>query len=167
MRKVFVLAGLLLATTWPLLACEICGCALTGQFPGVLPRFHSSALTTRYDVDHFLTDHYGRLQEETFQQYSLQARWEFSPRWQLTGVLPYRLNTQVAKTESLRINGLGDLQLNAWYTLWNNADSLNKNVKQTPNGFYCNNRIDACQPGQLSTRFFVRNRYIDYRVFRS
>ena len=105
-------------------ACDICGCSVSGNTIGILPHYQRSFIGLRTFYQHF--ENVNPLYEDDdIQDYYLQnnlwGRIALGQRWQLIGVLPYRINHRTFGNQTL--NGIGDVSLMSNYTIFNTIDS--------------------------------------------
>ena len=115
---------LLVLSTFSSLACDVCGCAVGGMSMGLGLDAHSNFIGLRYShvtfnasIDYnsqYLEDVYSN---DVYNRYELVSKYHFTPRVYTTAILPYVQNSMVGNTESVQLNSLGDIGVNAFYRL--------------------------------------------------
>ena len=110
-----------LGLTRPAGACDICGCANSGSYFGIMPQSHKSLIGVRYNYLHFHTHPESKIlaTRETFQIAELYARFFPFKRVQVMGFVPYRFDEQVTSGVTKKNSGLGDVTVLANYNLFN------------------------------------------------
>jgi hypothetical protein len=133
----FYILLLFLWSSLRLAACDICGCAPGTAYLGVLPQFdqniaglrfsynrlvHPSSNYNTYDLD-------SRVLEDRF--YTSEAWLRFYPlkRLQVFTFVPYRVNQRLETNRLTTIRGLGDIRVEAAYTLLDFGDSIQSDWK--------------------------------------
>ncbi|MFZ1704759.1 MAG: hypothetical protein WAT79_10470 [Saprospiraceae bacterium] len=180
MGKILLIFSFVLLTLTDMNACDVCGCSLSGQNIGILPRFHSQLVGLRYMQSGFQSTHppllstdFGKNSRESFQTLELWGRFSFRERWQLFAFIPI---TNIQKSEddqSVHNRGFGDMSLLFMGTIINN-----KNIGQSSwyhnlqvgggiklptgkNDFIFNDVwIPGLQTGTASWDFFINVNYI-------
>ncbi|NUO02936.1 MAG: hypothetical protein HUU01_20195 [Saprospiraceae bacterium] len=136
MKKILLLAAVSWLSWQTLLACDVCGCSIGGQYLGILPQFNSHMAGLRYKYRSFVTNHPASLlenhgperSEEYFHTAELWGRAKLGKRWQAFFFAPYHVFRQTGF--GTKVSAIGDLQLVANYILLNTADSVGT-LKQT------------------------------------
>ena len=121
-----------------LLACDVCGCTAGGNLMGILPQFHRNFGGIRFSERKFTTIHpplfsYDSYQEKSVETYHTLDFWgRFYPisKVQVLGFVPVNSFSQHKDNEVKSVSGLGDIQLLANYTVFDNSDSMELPVKQ-------------------------------------
>ncbi len=113
----------LITITENLMACDICGCANSGSFFGVLPQSHLRIIGIKSRIRSF-DSHVNSLTQSTRENYhsnELWARLYPLPKVQILANLPYHFNSQELKIskEKKELKGLGDASFTAYYNLKN------------------------------------------------
>lgn len=103
------------------LACDICGCANSGSYFGLMPQSHKSVIGLRYQRVHFVTHADSKVlrTEEHFNVGEVYARLFPIKRVQVMAFVPYRIDKQVTSADVKRQNGLGDITVLANYNILN------------------------------------------------
>jgi hypothetical protein len=117
-------------------ACDVCG-GSSGSYLGILPRYNDHFVGLSFQYQRFTSTHpvmageSKPVQSENYVR-SLTAWGRFYPikRLQVFAFVPYIYNIAVEPTETVVMNGLGDVKVLANYMLLNTADSSG-NVKHT------------------------------------
>jgi hypothetical protein len=130
----FILSGIIHKVK----GCNVCGCAPSAGFTGILPRYDYSFAGVRFQYRLLNTTHpplFESLPPEKFTDhfYTLEV-WSkilINNRWNLILSLPYHQFKMVGKTDHHPTNyGFGDASAIALYTILNTGDSLDFAVKQ-------------------------------------
>ncbi|MCF0060417.1 transporter [Dyadobacter chenwenxiniae] len=102
-------------------ACDICGCANSGSYFGLMPQSHKSVIGLRYQRLHFVTHGDSKVlkTEEHFHVGELYARLFPIKRVQVMAFVPYRIDRQVTSADVKKQNGLGDITVLANYNILN------------------------------------------------
>lgn len=132
--KKSLLLGLLVALSWPTLACDLCGCSNGSSFFGILPQGHRRFMGLRYRFTQF-DSHVGSVNlrsRETFRTAELWGRFYPVKRVQVLAFLPYQFSEQILLKTGQRtpLQGLSDVTLLAHYNLLNTfmQDAANRKV---------------------------------------
>lgn len=120
-------------------ACEICGCSVNGYQFGILPQFKKHFVGVRHQVRSFRSQHLisqqlyilGNQSREYYHSTELWGRFQVGKKWQLFAFLPYHHFKQEEAGTVSRANGLGDVSLMGYYTVYNTANQFNRTFKQT------------------------------------
>jgi hypothetical protein len=117
-----------------LAACDLCGCGVGGYYVGMLPQWDQHFVGLRYRQISF-DSHlgYGRLFEtkETFQTAEAFFRLYPHKKIQVLGFIPYQFNTQVTASQTLYLQGLGDMVLTANYEVFKKEHLLKGDSTRT------------------------------------
>ena len=134
MRAKLLLAGLLLAVSLSLFACDVCGGGGSGNFQGVVPLFGQNQFSFRTN---FFTATHGNalfngtsqvLKDQFFQQEFTFRK--FSPNKMIYSFsLPTGMNSRIETERTTRITGIGDAQIGAARIFVNTSDSSFRSVK--------------------------------------
>ena len=119
LRYIFALVCVVGATTTR--ACDVCGCANSGSYFGLLPQSHKSLVGLRYQRLDFVTHPDSKVlrTEEHFNVTELYTRFFPMKRVQVMAFLPYRIDRQVTTADVKKQNGIGDVTVLANYNLLN------------------------------------------------
>ncbi len=103
------------------IACDICGCANSGAYFGLLPQSHKSLAGVRYQHMRFVTHGDSKVlrTEEHFNIGELYTRFFPVKRVQVMTFVPFRADKQVTSADVKRQSGLGDITVLANYNLFN------------------------------------------------
>ena len=120
MKKLVVFI-IVIATTLPLLACDICGCGAGNSYIGILPDFTSHIFGIRYRYNTLRT-HIGAdgmatylTATERYHTAEAWAGWNLSSRLRLMATIPYSFDERVHQGVTQSKNGLGDISLSGYY----------------------------------------------------
>jgi len=122
MRTLFLLIISLLTVPRPqAAACDVCGCANSGAYFGLLPQSHKSLIGVRYQRMRFVTHGDSKVlrTEEHFNIGEFYARFFPVKRVQVMAFVPFRADKQVTSADVKRQTGLGDITVLANYNLFN------------------------------------------------
>lgn len=123
MNKHLWLTLLVMLTSLPGLACDLCGCSNSGSFFGILPQAHRRFLGVRYRYSTY-DSHLNSVNlrtRETFQTAEFWGRFYPARRLQVLAFVPYQFSHQtlVKSGQTLPLQGLGDVSAMAQYNLLN------------------------------------------------
>ena len=135
LQGIFLVNLILFAQT--ALCCDACGCSASGLSGGLFPQIQSNMLGCRYSSSHFThpstIDNMNGLslvKEDRYTDQELFFRWYAHKRLQLWFTAPYRIHERIETLRQTTIQGLGDFQASALYTIVNtNLDTIQKNWK--------------------------------------
>jgi hypothetical protein len=102
-------------------ACDICGCANSGSYFGLMPQSNKSVIGIRYNYLNFTTHPASQVlrTEEKFNVTELYARFFPIKRVQIMAFLPYRMDQQITTSGTKKQNGFGDMTIFANYNILN------------------------------------------------
>ncbi|HWV28325.1 MAG TPA: hypothetical protein VN038_01675 [Dyadobacter sp.] len=175
----FCIILLVLAPPPQAAACDICGCANSGAYFGLLPQSHKSLVGVRYQRMRFVTHGDSKVlrTEEHFNIGELYTRFFPIKRVQVMAFVPFRADKQVTSGGVKKQSGLGDITLLGNYNLFNtfmdseNARTFNHTLLigggvKLPTGKFSFDENDALQvananfqPGTGSTDFILNAFY--------
>ncbi len=128
---------MLLSVSLDVAACDVCGCAISGQQFGILPQFQKHFLGLRYGTRSFQTVHPPifstdklTTSKEHFQSIDLWGRMVLSERIQLFGFLPFSNIVKTEDGQTFKQNGLGDISVMAMYSVINQRQSTSSPLIQ-------------------------------------
>ena len=117
-------------------ACDVCGCSASGLSGGMFPQIQNNLLGLRFTPQQFLhpataanMNGLSLVKEDRYYDQELFFRWYAHKRLQLWFSAPYRIHERIETLRTTRIQGLGDVQASALYTIINNQDSVNSSWK--------------------------------------
>lgn len=121
MKLKYKLLLILFLTANITMACDICGCANSGAYFGLLPQSNKSLIGVRYQRLHFVTHPDSKVlrTEEHFNVSEVYARFFPIKRVQVMAFVPYRMDQQVTSADTKKQNGLGDVTILANYNVFN------------------------------------------------
>lgn len=121
MKKIIFLTVFLFIAIRPAFACDICGCANSGSYFGLMPQSQKSVVGVRYQRMHFKThpDSPVLRTEESFNVVELYTRFFPIKRVQIMAFMPYRFDQQATSTITKKQKGMGDVSVLAHYNLFN------------------------------------------------
>ncbi len=121
MKKIFIPFLLLTLVSLRGFACDVCGCANSGSYFGLMPQSHKSIIGVRYNYLYFDTHPDSRLlaTKETFNVAELYGRFFPFKRVQVMAFVPYRFDEQATSAITKKNSGLGDITALANYSIFN------------------------------------------------
>ncbi|MEM6298106.1 MAG: hypothetical protein AAF740_05385 [Bacteroidota bacterium] len=122
--KKFILLVFLLASYANASACDVCGCQLGGFAFGLMPQQKGHFFGLRYSRADFSASmrhnsiyFEDEFSEDSYQRVELVGRFTISPKFQMAVQLPYAFNEMDGSHQSIRLSGIGDPIVLAYYTL--------------------------------------------------
>lgn len=137
MKKLLIFCTLLCATAGSLLACDVCGCSLGGNYYGILPQFRKNFIGLRWSQAKFYAhmNHGAVLGEEhsndTYSKVELWGRYYVSEKIQVFAFIPYSYNSMNGTEQKIKTDGIGDVSLLANYLLLNTGEDKTKKLRHT------------------------------------
>ncbi|QRQ99817.1 hypothetical protein [Dyadobacter sandarakinus] len=103
------------------MACDICGCANSGAYFGLMPQSNKSMIGVRYQRLHFVTHPASKVlrTEEHFNVGEVYARFFPVKRVQVMAFVPFRADRQLTSADVKKQSGLSDITVLANYNLFN------------------------------------------------
>lgn len=130
MKSLLSVILLLGITSGRMLACDICGCAVGGNYLGILPGFKQHFAGLRLQSRGYLSQHpslfgegLGLSSEENYHTAELWGRWSPRHNVQVFGFLPYHHFSRAEGGATYHARGLGDVSLLLSWVLFNSGDS--------------------------------------------
>ena len=109
-----------------IMACDVCGCSLSGLYFGFIPVQNTHFVGLKYNMasfdafidndDYYFEDEYS---EDTYQRVELVGRFSLGKRVQLRYMVPYLYNVMDGSHQHVRSHGLGDPMALVYYSLLN------------------------------------------------
>lgn len=119
-----------------LYSCDVCGCAGSSSFFGIIPQFQKNLIGVRYQFQQFSHPNTAlnmngesRVLNDRFQSTEVWGRFYLGKRWQMLVFVPYRFNTREETEQISTINGMGDVSTHFNYKLIDQSDSIGKKRK--------------------------------------
>lgn len=138
MKKLLILIAIASTIGTTAFACEICGCAMTGNYNGIYPQFSNNIVGLRYGYSQFThpytDENYNgtsRVKSDAFQTAEVWGRFYPSDRVQILAFVPYKIHERVETDRTTTIQGIGDITAMANFTVINTGDSSDVKLKQT------------------------------------
>ncbi|MCE6987968.1 transporter [Dyadobacter sp. CY323] len=121
MKLKYIFLSFFMAAFLDVNACDICGCANSGAYFGLLPQSHKSLIGVRYQRLNFVTHADSKVlrTQEHFNVGEVYGRFFPVKRVQVMAFVPYRVDRQVTSADTKKQNGLGDVTILANYNLLN------------------------------------------------
>jgi len=121
MKTIYIFLFLLLFSAYSSFGCDICGCANSGSYFGLMPQSHKSLIGLRYQRLNFVTHPDSKVlrTEENFNVSELYGRFFPIKRVQVMAFVPYRFDQQVTSADTKKQKGLGDITVLANYNVLN------------------------------------------------
>lgn len=126
---------LLFITSHASLACDICGCNMSGLYFGFLPMYNNHFIGLKYsqasfsafiDNDGFYFD--DEFSTDTYRKMELIGRFSLSNKVQLRYVIPYMMNNMKGSNQNVAANGLADPILMAYFNLFNTGNDFSRTI---------------------------------------
>jgi len=111
-------------------ACDICGCSISGMSSAFFPQVQTNMVGLRFNPTSF--KHPGarpnmngnsQVLKDRYYDADFFFRWFPSKRMQLWINVPYKVHVREESLRTTKIQGVGDVQINGFYTLFQNRDS--------------------------------------------
>jgi len=121
MRKIVILF-VLITTMNTARGCEFCGCGVGNFYLGILPQFSKNFVGVRYQNQRFDSHvglHPSLATSEYFQSTEIWGRFYPIHKLQVMTMLTYHVNKQTTTSESIYLEGLGDIPVLVNYNLIN------------------------------------------------
>jgi hypothetical protein len=123
MKKIIAIL-LIISSVQNLSACDICGCSTGSMSGGLFPQVQNNMLGFRYQPSRFNHPTYppnmnglSQVKTDFYHDSEVFMRW-FPKKWmQLWVTVPYRIHVREESLRTTTIQGIGDIQANAIFTL--------------------------------------------------
>lgn len=116
-----------------ILACDVCGCSVGGNYFGILPQFHRHFIGIRHQYREFqsvhpalFADEPALVSQEYYHTTELWGRFVPHRRIQIFGFVPYNNYSKTENGIMQSVSGLGDASLMVHFVLFNSGDSLKR-----------------------------------------
>lgn len=136
MKVIIMIALWLGLTVTTVHACDVCGCAVGGNYFGILPQFHRNFIGLRYQYRSFYSEHVPLFGEtdlphsnEYYHSTELWGRWNPARNLQIFAFVPYHIFHKNEEGVITNLTGLGDVSLIANFVLLNTGDSTQRDWK--------------------------------------
>lgn len=179
MKKIFTI--LLIAIILPFQktqACDICGCGVGSYYIGILPEFSRKIMGLRYRYSSLRT-HIGAggtvtylTSDEAYNTLEWWGGWNIGKKFRVMATVPYSFNQRTNQGVAKEKNGLGDINVSAFYQLINSKRMFKKNLLvqslfigggiKLPVGKY--NPADKENADQNANLFQLGTASVDYNV---
>ena len=128
--RLFFVVALFFAGADSSMACDICGCNMSGNYGGIYPQFTKNIVGFRYGFQRFRHPNTdlnfngtSRVLRDEFQTYEVWGRFYPHPRIQVFAFIPFKHHVRYESERATEISGVGDISVMANYTFFNTADS--------------------------------------------
>jgi hypothetical protein len=118
-------------------ACDVCGCALGGNYFGLMPSYGKHFIGLRWSQAkfHAFMNHNSEYfdneySNDTYRKLELWGRWKINDRWQLFAFVPYSDNDMNGSHQKVTSRGLSDVTLMASLKILGTPDSSVSNWRQ-------------------------------------
>jgi hypothetical protein len=128
MRKTIALITLIFAVWQQVLACDVCGCSLGGNYFGILPLYNKNFIGLRWSQARFHsyiepTKYLAAQQSrDTYSKVELWGRYYLTKRIQMFAFIPYAYNDMNGTDQVVSAKGLGDINIMANYVILNTGE---------------------------------------------
>lgn len=132
MKTVIKLSGLMLLLitySQKINACDVCGCAASGGYTGILPQYKAKMLGLQWNTQLFA--HPGNIGKDVFNYAEFNYRNLIHPRLLLSFNIPYTWKSRTENSIVQHTAGLGDIRVYGHFFLINNSDSMSNRLKHT------------------------------------
>lgn len=132
MKNIVLFIAVILLSSLPTYACDICGGGLGNSNTGLLPnfnkrfvgiRYHFNQVYTQLDVDGKVT---ALSNKEKYHTAEIWSAWNISTRWRIMAIVPYshieRYN--YGTSQLAQKDGLGDITLSGYYNFLQTAETF-------------------------------------------
>lgn len=120
---------LLINSIFKMAACDVCGCAASGGYTGILPQYKAKMLGLQWNHQSFV--HPGATGRDAFNNIEFNYRTLVHPRLLLSFNLPYNWKLRSDDGVVQHSEGVGDIRVYGHFFLLNNSDSLKNTLKHT------------------------------------
>ena len=131
--KKLIFIGLLLLQSGAF-ACDICGCGVGNQYIGILPEFRKHIFGLRYRTNSMIS-HLGdggsysyMTSREHYHTMELWGGWNIGRSFRVMASLPYTWNSRLQNGTSSSKQGMGDVQISAFYNLLNKKSTIRESA---------------------------------------
>ena len=130
-----ILGICLMLCNFNMIACDICGCAASGNQLGILPQFQKHFIGISYLQSAYHSEPHDGLVDnksktiEQFYTVQLWGRAVIRKKIQVFAFVPYKYNKRSNSLSSTKLNGFGDAMLLANVFVFNTTLNLNHKVK--------------------------------------
>ncbi|EHQ31082.1 transporter family protein [Mucilaginibacter paludis] len=132
--KKYIILLFLSAMTYPVLACDICGCGVGSYYLGILPEYQKRFIGIRYQHKTLMT-HLGPFGErtpitsdETYQSMEVWGGWNIGKKFRVLAFVPFNFNDRVAQTGNGSKTGLGDIAVMGYYNLFSHRSTISNKL---------------------------------------
>lgn len=133
-KKLICLTATLITVTLKLTACDICGCGVGNSYIGILPDFQKHVFGLRYRYSSLFT-HVGvdglttyLTTKENYNTVEAWGGWNISKKFRLMASVPYSFNQRTNQGNRQSKDGLGDINVSAYYQLLNNRHTVSNKL---------------------------------------
>jgi len=103
-----------------IMACDNCGCVVSGSGVGLLSAYRYNFVNLSYNSYQFRgTEGHGDEAKDLFQAVDLNIRYHLSDRWKVLVNQGYRYNTRLVEAQKQSLDGLGDTSIQGAYSIIN------------------------------------------------
>ncbi|MBV6641958.1 MAG: hypothetical protein KI791_14645 [Cyclobacteriaceae bacterium] len=138
MTKKLLLLTLLSMIGIRVIACDVCGCSLSGLYFGFVPVQNTHFVGVKYNMasfdafidndDYYFEDEYS---EDTYQRFELVGRFSLGSRIQIRYMVPYLNNVMDGSHQHVRSHGVGDPVALVYYNLLNPTNTGDETIMQS------------------------------------
>ncbi|MCC5916223.1 MAG: hypothetical protein JJU02_02730 [Cryomorphaceae bacterium] len=136
--KYIVVFGLFFISIISTDACDMCSAGAGGSLLGIVPNFSQNLVGVRFQHQSFQhpnthLNYHGssRVLTDAMQRSDVWLRFYPTDRIQLLTFVPYQVNRRIETEHEAEVSGIGDISVQALYTIVNTGDSTAKNWKHT------------------------------------
>jgi len=111
-------------------ACDVCGCALGGNYFGLMPTYGKHFVGLRWSqakfhafMNHESAYFDNEYSNDTYSKVELWGRFRINNRWQLFAFVPYNINDMNGSHQKVKASGLADVSILTSFKLFATSDS--------------------------------------------
>lgn len=131
MIKRILIVLLLTGASFRAMACDVCGCSLSGLYFGYMSLQDRNLIGLQYNRatfsayidndDYYFEDEYSN---DTYQRVDLTGKFSITNKLQIRYIVPYMFNSMNGSHQNVDASGIGDPIVMAYYNVLNTSDKL-------------------------------------------
>ncbi len=133
MKQVIYSIVTIIVFAQPAMACDLCGCAASSQYMGLLPQQYKHFIGLQYQYASFTADQPSVFDKDEIEHadeyintYQVWGRYSISNKVQLFAFIPYHQNRGTDMETPIKVDGIGDITVLANVTLLKQDDCAKK-----------------------------------------
>lgn len=127
-----LLATLLILGAYSMYACDICGCAASGNYYyGIFPNYQKHFAGIRYKFSSYYSTHPddNTFGTDYFHTTEVWGRYALNKKIQFYIITPFQYTERIEREEKIHVNGVGDIAITGNYIILNTSEKSNKRWK--------------------------------------